>query len=109
MDTTLIFDYIENIKGSSPKKVTHVEDYIETHPDNAEQATCVYSLYSVDFADKTDAMFIQTASASANIVLPADEAMMEELFPDHVIHNTDESTRDSANSPELGEDRDSNS
>jgi hypothetical protein len=109
MDTTLIFDYIENVKGSSTKKVTHVEDYIETHPDNDEHITCVYSLFSVDFADEKAVMFIQTASSSANVVLPADEVMMEELFPDHVVHNTDESTRDSTDSSELGEDRDSNS
>lgn len=106
MNTTLIFDYIENVKGSSPKKVTHVEDYIETHPDNAEQVTCIYSLYSVDYTDETDALFIQTMSASANVVLPADKAMMEELFPDHVVHNTDSGRTDFK---EPGKDRDNNS
>lgn len=108
METSLIFDYIENVKGVSPEKVIHVEDYIETHPEDNDQVLCIYSLYSVDFADTKGSMFIQTASASANIVLPADSAMMEELFPDHVVHTTSEQSTNTTNTPEPGENTDSN-
>tara|TARA_R110002074_G_scaffold402324_1_gene607136 strand:- start:191874 stop:192221 length:348 start_codon:yes stop_codon:yes gene_type:complete len=106
METSIIFDYIENVRGVSPEKIIHVEDYIETHPDNAEHTTAVYSLYSVDFAEEKDVLYIQVASSSANIVVPANPDVMEEIFPDYVIHNTNDVSRTNgggdniSNSPE---------
>jgi len=83
MDTSPIFDYIENVVGVSPTKVIHVEDVLETHPENPDQVTCVYSLFSADFAGKEGELFVQIASSTANVALPADELLLQEFFPEY--------------------------
>jgi len=92
MDISLIFDYIENVKGvaAADAKITYVEDYVETHPEDETKILCTYSLFSVDYADQKGVKYIQTISSTANIVLPAGNDMLLELFP-HYAESTSES------------------
>ena len=89
MDTSPIFDYIENVKGITPNKVTHVEDVIETHPENADHVTCIYSLFSIDCGGDKEELFVQIASSSANVALPADETLLQEFFPEYAQNPID--------------------
>lgn len=82
METTLVFDYIENIEGFTPKKVYHIEDFIETHPEDLDKITAIYSLFKAE-VEGEEKLYIQTATSSANIILPAAEGMLKEIFPDY--------------------------
>lgn len=88
MDTSLIFDHLEHVEGRPIRdgdKVIHIEDYIETHPENPEQQTAVYTLYSVEFANQDKkAYYVQSLSTSANVIIPANRDIMAEVFPDHL-------------------------
>lgn len=81
--TQLIYDYIENIERRSIKRIIHIEDQIEPSPTNPDETKALYSLYDVEFEDGTRQKFVNSVTQTANIILPGNEQLIMDLFPDY--------------------------
>lgn len=82
--TQLIYDYVENVTRREVDKIIHLEDYIEMSPVNQEKVDCIYQLYDVFYKGGDSQKYVNVMSNSANMVILADDVVLQDLFPSYL-------------------------
>jgi hypothetical protein len=88
--TELIYDYVENVTRRQVDKIIHLEDFIEMSPVNQEKVDCTYSLYEVFYKGGDSQKYVNIMSNSANMIIPADPLVLQDLFPSYLDDNKSE-------------------
>jgi len=89
----LIYDLITNLDTRTIKKLVHIEDQVEMSPINPELATAIYSLYEAEYDDGTKSKFLNSVTNSANVVIPATEQVLHDIFPEYTKERQDLKTK----------------
>lgn len=82
MNTSLIFDFIQNADTREVEEIIHVEDQIEMNP-KTNNIEVYYTLYQVKFKDVEEVeYYISTTSSGANVINKAEDGFFKEVFPE---------------------------